>query len=375
MIYVVKEGDTLEEISRETLIPVSKIISDNQLKYAGRLVPGQSLLLLEEGETGRLGDGLVTGGYAYPFIEPPVLEEALTALDEMLLFSYGFTFEGSLVSPEEEEQWMIARTQESGAEPWMVLTPFSSEGAFNNQLIKVLVENPELQDKLIGQMLEKFAEKGYVGVDIDFEYILPENKEQYVQFVGKVKQRMGKSGYQVTVAAAPKTSDRQRGILVEGVDYAKLGENADAVFLMTYEWGYTYGPPMAVAPLDKVREVVEYALTRIPPEKIILGIPNYGYDWPLPYERGITRARSIGNEEAVGIAAENGASVEYAEVSQSPWFTYRKNGMEHVVWFEDVRSIRAKWELVREYGLSGAGYWNLMRPFSANWLMLGTDRK
>ena len=72
---------------------------------------------------------------------------------------------------------------------------------------------------------------------------------------------------------------------------------------------------------------------------------------------------------------ENGASVEYAEVSRSPWFTYRKNGMEHVVWFEDVRSIRAKWELVREYGLSGAGYWNLMRPFSANWLMLGTDRR
>ena len=111
------------------------------------------------------------------------------------------------------------------------------------------------------------------------------------------------------MAAAPKTSDRQRGILVEGVDYAKLGENADAVFLMTYEWGYTYGPPMAVAPLDKVREVVEYALTRIPPEKIILGIPNYGYDWPLPYERGITRARSIGNEEAVWGPGGNGASV------------------------------------------------------------------
>lgn len=370
MIYVVKEGDTLEEISRETLIPVSKIISDNQLKYAGRLVPGQSLLLLEEGETGGLGDGLVTGGYAYPFIEPPVLEEALTALDEMLLFSYGFTFEGSLVSPEEEEQWMIARTQESGAEPWMVLTPFSSEGAFNNQLIKVLVENPELQDKLIGQMLEKFAEKGYVGVDIDFEYILPENRVQYAEFAGKVRKVMNESGYLVTVAAAPKTSTNQRGILVEGVDYAMLGESSDAVFLMTYEWGYTYGPPMAVAPLDKVREVVEYALTQIPKEKLILGIPNYGYDWPLPYERGITRARTIGNVEAVDIAVENGVPIEYAQISQSPWFTYRQNGMEHVVWFEDVRSITAKWELVREYGLRGARYWNLMRTFRANWLLV-----
>lgn len=126
---------------------------------------------------------------------------------------------------------------------------------------------------------------------------------------------------------------------------------------------------MAVAPLDKVREVVEYALTRIPPGKLILGIPNYGYDWPLPYEKGITRARIVGNTEAAGIAAKYGAAIEYARISQAPWFLYRKSGIEHVVWFEDPRSIKAKWDLVREYGLAGAWYWNLMRPFRANWLM------
>ena len=175
----------------------------------------------------------------------------------------------------------------------------------------------------------------------------------------------------MSVAVAPKVSDDQKGLLVEGVDYALLGENADAVFLMTYEWGYTYGPPMAVAPLDKVRQVVEYALTKIPAERLIMGIPNYGYDWQLPYERGTTRARTVGNVEAVDIAAENGAVIEYATVAQSPWFTYRKNGMDHVVWFEDIRSIEAKWNLIREYNLSGGRYWNLMRPFRANWLMLG----
>ena len=370
MIYVVKSGDTLEKISNETQIPVAKIISDNQLIYSDRLVPGQALLLLGEGETGGLGDGLIIGGYAYPFVDPPVLEEALTALSEMLVFSYGFTFEGDLVPPPQDEQWMLDRTISAGAAPWMVLTPFSSEGAFNNQLIKVLVENRELQDKLIRQMVDTVQEKGYEGVDIDFEYILPENREQYALFAGRVREKMNEYGCRVTVAVAPKSSNRQRGILVEGVDYALLGQNADAVFLMTYEWGYTYGPPMAVAPLDKVREVVEYAVTQIQPGQLILGIPNYGYDWTLPYERGITRARSIGNAEAVETASENGASIEYARISQSPWFTYRKNGMEHIVWFEDVRSITAKWELIREFGLSGARYWNLMRTFRANWLLV-----
>ena len=223
----------MEKISNETQIPVQKIISDNQLIYSDRLVPGQALLLLGEGETGGLGDGRIIGGYAYPFVDPPVLEEALTALSEMLMFSYGFTFEGNLVAPMQDDQWMIERTKSAGAQPWMVLTPLSSEGAFNNQLIKVLMENQELQDRLIEQMLIVMQEKGYEGLDIDFEYILPENREQYAQFAGRAREKMNEYGYKVTVAVAPKISNSQRGILVEGVDYALLGQNADAVFLMT----------------------------------------------------------------------------------------------------------------------------------------------
>ena len=369
LIYVVKKQDTLEEISRQTGVPVWKIVYDNQLFDRNILVPGQALLLLMPGESARLSEGKTVGGYAYPFIEPEILGQAFPALKELLVFSYGFTFEGNLIPPPQDDLWMIETAWARGAEPLMVLTPFSG-GAFNNQLVKVLVENEEIQEKLISQMLVTVRDRGYAGVDIDFEYILPENRTQYVEFVGKVRRRMNEYGYRVSVAAAPKVSDDQKGLLVEGLDYAMLGENADAIFLMTYEWGYTYGPPMAVAPLDKVRQVVEYAVSKISPQKLVMGIPNYGYDWPLPYERGITRARTVGTVEAVQTAAEYGAVIEYAPIAQSPWFTYRQNGMEHVVWFEDVRSMEAKWNLVNEYGLAGAWYWNLMRPFRANWLML-----
>ena len=87
------------------------------------------------------------------------------------------------------------------------------------------------------------------------------------------------------MALAPKYSDQQSGVLYEGMDYALLGAAANSVFLMTYEWGYTYGEPMAVAPVNQVRRVAEYALTRIPAEKIVLGVPNYGYDWPCPFRQ------------------------------------------------------------------------------------------
>lgn len=154
------------------------------------------------------------------------------------------------------------------------------------------------------------------------------------------------------------------------MDYQRLGGIADSVLLMTYEWGYTYGPPMAVAPLHKVNQVVEYAVTRIPVEKIFMGIPNYAYDWVLPFERGKTKATTIGNVDAVQIAAENGADIQFDETAQSPWFRYTRNEIEHEVWFEDVRSIEAKLLLASSYGLKGITYWNLLRPFRANWLLL-----
>ena len=138
----------------------------------------------------------------------------------------------------------------------------------------------------------------------------------------------------------------------------------------SYEWGYTYGPPMAVAPIRNVRQVVEYALTEILAHKIWLGIPTYGYDWTLPYTKG-RKAISLSNPRALSLAAEFRVSIRYDESAQSPWFSYTDcQGQPHEVWFEDARSIRAKLSLAAEYGLAGVGYWNLMRPFAQNWVLL-----
>lgn len=127
---------------------------------------------------------------------------------------------------------------------------------------------------------------------------------------------------------------------------------------------------MAVAPINKVREVIEYALTEIPREKIDIGIPNYGYDWELPFVRGVTKAQTIGNIEAVDIAIANGAEIQFDQTAMTPFFRYTLNGIEHEVWFEDVRSIREKFNLITEYGLRGMGYWQIMKLFRANWLLL-----
>ena len=104
-----------------------------------------------------------------------------------------------------------------------------------------------------------------------------------------------------------------------------------------------------------------------------MGIPNYGYDWTLPFVKGESKAKALGNVEAVNLAAKYNAQIMYDEVSQAPYFNYYdENKKEHVVWFEDARSIQAKLKLVDEYKLRGASYWNVMKFFPQNWLVVNS---
>ncbi len=415
-IYVVKSGDTAESIARQYNIPAYVLRMLNNLDRIPNLVVGQALLILtplryhtvSQNETlfsiaqrygiststlyqnnpnlgGRPlvypGQTLIiefernpqktidVNGYAYPYIDKSLLRTTLPYINYMTPFTYGITEEGGLVQLNDEE--LIDLALDYGVLPLMHLSTLTESGNFSNELASLVLNNSDIQDNLIAEVIANMEQKGYRGLDIDFEFVYPEDSLLYGEFVGKLRTALNPLGYEVIAALAPKTSDTQRGLLYEGHNYRAIGNNADAVLLMTYEWGYTYGPPLAVAPIRNVRQVVDYALTIIPPEKIFLGIPNYGYDWTLPYVKGESRADSISNVEAIQIAAENGAEIQYDEVSQSPWFRYTDSlGRVHEVWFEDVRSIEQKFNLIIEKNLRGAGYWNLMRPFQQNWSLL-----
>ncbi len=388
-IYVVQRGDTVDSIAAGYGVSVETIIRDNQIIYPYELALGQALFI--DLGTRQPYRSLRVTGYAYPYINETVLADTLPYLSELAIFSYGFTAQGRLLPPALPDEWMIEMALQNGTAPILTLTPLDEQGRFSNYLIHNVVQNQEAVSQLIDNLLETMAEKGYQGVDIDFEYILAEDRDAFTDFVRQVAERMRANGYHTSVALAPKTSANQKGVLYEGKDYRALGEAADHVLLMTYEWGYTYGPPMAVAPLNQVRRVVEYAVSEIPVEKIDLGIPNYGYDWPLPFVKGETKATSIGNIQAVRIAIEQGVPIRFDDVAQSPFFTYSQAGdnapqegggagavvsqgsgaaVEHEVWFEDVRSLQGKFDLIREFDLGGCGYWQIMRWFAANWRLL-----
>ncbi len=369
-VHTVAEGETLLQIAADYGVSVNTLLQNNPVLTANEfLYPGQTLVIRYDDQK----EGYIAvNGYAYPFINRWVLRRQLPYLTYLSIFTYGFTPEGDLVVPDDEE--LIAMALEYGTAPLLVLAAMSEEGTFSAELAGQLFNNLELQQKVIDALANTMVQKGYYGIDVDFEFVGGENSAAFVEFMERLHQRMSALGKVVFVTLAPKISSEQPGALYEGHDYGGLGAAADRALMMTYEWGYTYGPPMAVAPINSVRQVVEYGVTQIPVQKLLLGIPNYGYDWPLPFVQGETRATTIGNVEAVEIARQSGVPIQYDEVSQAPFFHYYHpdNGQEHEVWFEDARSVQAKARLVNQYGLYGIGIWQIMRYFPQQWLVLNS---
>ncbi|MBD5161254.1 MAG: LysM peptidoglycan-binding domain-containing protein [Oscillibacter sp.] len=365
--HTVQPGETLTGIAGQYGLSLRQLYRNNyQLGGQPALQPGQSLVIAYQD---RPSESTHTNGYAYPFISTRLLSAQLPYMSYLTPFTYGINASGGLLPLADEA--LLAEARRLGTAPLMHLSTLTETDHFSSERAVRVLTDPALQSALIEQAADTIAAKGYQGLDVDFEYIPGAQREAYAAFIRALRERLAPMGLPVIVALAPKTSAEQKGLLYEAHDYALLGAAADFVLLMTYEWGYTAGPPMAVAPLPNVRQVLDYAVTEIPRRKIYLGIPNYGYDWPLPFRQGETRARSISNQEAVELAIRYGAEISFDRTAQSPWFEYTApDGTPHVVWFEDARSMSAKLRLISEYGLYGAGYWNLMRPYPQGWAVL-----
>lgn len=360
-IYNVKSGDTLDSVSKNFNIPTEDIIQDNHLFTDNNLLEGQSLIITENKRH------IDVNGYVYPYINSDTLYATLPYLTYISVFSYEFTESGDLINLNDTN--IIDSALKANVEPLLVLTNSKNNGSFDSDWAHMLLTNDVLQETLINNLLEVMLDKGYYGVNVDFEYVYPEDRVAYNLFLVKVANAMHRQDLILTTAVAPKVSDAEGGILKGAIDYEFHGKVADKVIIMTYEWGYRNGEPMAIAPVNQVERVLSYAVSVMPSEKILMGIPNYGYDWEIPFIKG-RYAKSISNTDAYDLAKKKQVPISFNEISKAPYFRYNENDQMHEVWFEDARSIEAKLELVQKYNLGGISYWNLMNYFTQNFKIL-----
>ncbi len=366
--YIVMPGDSLWSISRKFGVSVESIVRLNNITSPGQIYPGMGLRIPQQSKN---YGTIETNAYIEPSTaenEKKIVDNVGKYLTYISPFSYQVNYDATLTGI--NDTTILNTAKKYNIAPLMVITNFR-EGNFDAELAQTILTNNDLQAKLFNNILKVMEEKGYYGLNIDFERILPESRQLYNDFLKNAVAFFRPKNYPVSTALAPKPEDYQTGAWHGAHDYKAHGEIVDFVILMTYEWGWSGGPPYAVAPIDLVEDVVRYAASVIPPEKIMMGVPTYGYDWPLPYMPQGGWAKRVSPQEAIGIAAQYGSSINYDYNVQSPWFNYwDEQGIKHVIWFEDARSIEAKLKLAARYKLKGVSYWVLGVPFPQNWEVL-----
>ncbi|GHV42832.1 germination protein [Clostridia bacterium] len=369
MIYTVKKGDSLYSIGRAHGLSYVQIAKDNELSADDELVVGQTIFL-NDGQEEKLGE-IIVNGYAFPNITQNVLDRTSPELTYLSIFSYEASASSPFLKPINDDT-VIKDALSFGVFPALTITNIGKSGGFEAEVAHAIISDEKASRNVLGAAVKIMDEKGYHALNIDFEYLYPEDRENYNSFILLAEEMVHATANRVLMTAlAPKYNANQQGALYSAHDYNFHGRHVDYVILMTYEWGYAYSEPMSVAPVGEVKRVLDYAVTEIPSEKILMGIPNYGYNWHIPYSQG-EAAAAVGNYDAVRIARQNGAEIEYDEKAQTPHFTYYdiSGKEERLVYFEDARSIQAKLSLVYDYNLGGVSYWTINRYFPQNWLVL-----
>ncbi|MBY8914899.1 glycoside hydrolase family 18 protein [Bacillus sp. YC2] len=418
-MYVVKRGDTLSAIAARYRTTANEITEANKLPNANTLVVGQTIVIpiagqyyeVRQGDTlaaiaGRfhisvaelarvngiqINTALQIGTRLYippqtnkpdiesnAYIEPrgtsvsANLQQAAREASPYLTYLGAFSFQvqrnGTLKEPPLTN--LKAISDRNNTTLMMIVTNLEND-AFSDELGRIILTDDTVKSKLLQEIVTTAKKYGFRDIHFDFEYLRPQDKEAYNQFLREARTIFHREGWLVSTALAPKTSATQAGKWYEAHDYKAHGEIVDFVVIMTYEWGYSGGPAQAVSPIGPVRNVIEYALTEMPSRKIVMGQNMYGYDWTLPFKQGTT-AKAVSPQQAIALAARYNVDIEYNETAQAPFFRYTDaNNKRHEVWFEDARSIQAKFNLIKELHLRGISYWKLGLSFPQNWLLLG----
>lgn len=256
--------------------------------------------------------------------------------------------------------------QEAALPAGLSLMPLVTNSGFDRSVAHALLHNARAQERALQHLVE-LAERGqYVGWQLDFEGIEPADKLAYTRFVTRVAARMHHDHRLLSVAVVPRFSDTfpdssrsgfHTGEWGAAYDFRSLGRVADFLTLMAYDQHTPLTPPGPVAGYDWVTAALDYAVRRVPPSKLLLGIPFYGREWDET-SRG-TSSRSLAYKDLSPFLNDPASERFWDDLYRTAWFKLREGDTLHTAWFDDARSLREKLKLVQLYHLRGYAAWRL----------------
>ena len=355
--YQIRAGDTYWKLSQQFKTTVQAIIAANPTVNPNAIPVGMRIRIptMEKYamQTLVFFDALAGSPYL------GTLNDLAGSITYLAIFTYSFTPEGKLLTIDDD--LILKNAKALNIKPLLVISNYEGR-MFSPGLADTVLQNAERRAVLVQDLVTKVIEKGYAGVSIDFEFVPAERRNDFTAFLTELKKGLGNLILQLNAHA--KSSDMPTNRLVGFLDYKATGEIVDIVSIMTIDYGYAIGPPDPIAPVWWVEQILMYATGRINRRKIMMAMSLYGYDWALPK---VTDAEMLPVQYAQNRAIDGWLPIQYNQVAQAPNYSYNVLNSEHIVWFEDIQSITAKYKQMQAYDLLGATYWRLRFPFPQNW--------
>lgn len=350
--YIVRPGDTLRSIAIMYSIPLLNIIAANpDVANPDHILVGQ-IIRIPEGYSRRT---INVNGFAAPDIDNGVLSDTVPYLTYLSIYGYNVKPDGTLVTIDDAD--LVQLSRQAGVGPLMVISNIDETGEASSELAHTILMSEVIQITLIKNIIDVVKSKNYFGLNINFDNIDPSDRELLTKFFQSVTQNLFSLGYIVVASDFIAVNPNRSTLLYDTIDFGAYSEYVNQVFIIvSYATQRPRLPPMAVAPLDQLKRVLDYSVSIIPSQNILLGMTNYALDWTLPYNPA-TVAKRLPYPEALALSRQKAAYVWFDQISQSANFFYTDgSNRQHVVWLYDELSIRLRLELIRAYNLGGVSF-------------------
>jgi spore germination protein YaaH len=250
------------------------------------------------------------------------------------------------------------------------IVPLLVNKRFDKVLMSSILINPEAQDEIIDFMVKEAKKQKYAGWQFDFENINHMDRDMYTAFVKKTYERMKKENLEFSVAVVVRDREYDPVKTAEinwssAYDYAELSKYVDFMSFMTYDDPYSYGPVASIPYLEKT---LKYMNTKVPAEKVSLGIPAYCWLWS---ENPRKKIRSYTYELAEKAYKKgDNATRGFDNYFGAEWFRYEDGGVKYEVWCDNSKSFELKQDIVKKYGYRGISVWALGQEDKRIWKIL-----
>lgn len=281
-------------------------------------------------------------------------------------------------------QSIIAFAKSHGLPLYPTVSDFSNDtGGFDAAVSKGILATSSSRATAVANLVKLASANGFAGVDVDLEAVQPAGKATFTAFLSALSSALHVYGMKLVVSVPAKTSDGGASYL-GGYDYAGIGSAVDYVQVMTYDevgpgWSSDTGNgttwPGPESGLDWQRQVLTYALSRVPSNKLLSGLPSYGYDYSTGQPVHWADFQKTISAHAGAVRGRDTAAAtpwaRWGTVKQQADGTDWTSGTRQpVLWYDDAQSVQAKAGLVATLGLAGTSVWAMGYEDASFWTAL-----